>query len=207
MATVHTFPLGPLETNCYVVVNGGEAVAVDPGGDPGELVAFLNKEKATLTHILITHLHFDHIYGGKALADATGAKVHANPGDAFLMETEVGKGGFMGLPLVPEFQYAELRPGTAEFAGLCCEILPTPGHTPGSLSFHFPDLGCVFVGDLVFYRSVGRSDFPGGSHETLLHSVREHIFPLPEGTVLYPGHGPETTVGDEKNHNPYFAGF
>jgi hydroxyacylglutathione hydrolase len=84
-------------------------------------------------------------------------------------------------------------------------VLSTPGHTPGSLSFHFPESKIVFVGDLLFYRSIGRTDFQGGSMETLLRSVREQIFTLPGETVVYPGHGPETSVGDEKVHNPFFV--
>jgi glyoxylase-like metal-dependent hydrolase (beta-lactamase superfamily II) len=110
----------------------------------------------------------------------------------------------MGLPRIDDFSYEPIMPGETEFVGLPCTVMATPGHTRGSLSFYFPDAGAVFVGDLIFKRSIGRTDFPGGSMETLIASVRENIFTLPPETVIYSGHGPETTVGDEKNHNPFF---
>ncbi|WP_029895321.1 MBL fold metallo-hydrolase [Desulfohalovibrio reitneri] len=201
---VTTFPIGPLETNCYLLDNGGRAVAVDPGGEPGPLTSFLDREKLALDAVLITHLHFDHIYGASALTSRTGTKAYAPPGDEYLMRTELGRGGFMGLPQVDEFDYEPIEEGEYEFAGLPCHVLSTPGHTTGSVSFHFPDAGCVFVGDLLFYRSIGRVDFPGGDLETLKDSVRRKIFTLPDETTVYAGHMIETTVGDEKNHNPYF---
>lgn len=204
---IKTYQLGPLATNAYLLEGDGSAVVVDPGGDPSELLARLESQGLNLTHILLTHLHFDHIYGVRALAEATGAPVLASREDTFLMDTEVGAGGMMGLPKVPEFSFEPLAPGEVQLLGLQVNVLPTPGHTPGSLSFHFPAVKAVFVGDLLFYRSVGRTDFPGGSSETLAESVKTHIFTLPPETVVYSGHGPETTVGDEMNHNPFFAGF
>ncbi len=202
---IKDFQLGPLGTNGFVLDNGSQAVAIDPGGDPATMVAHLQGK--TLTHILITHLHFDHILGVRALAEATGAPIFASPKDAFLMDNEVGRGGMMGLPLVPEFEFDPIEPGEAEFVGLKCTVLSTPGHTPGSLSFYFPDAKVVFVGDLLFYRSVGRTDFPGGSSETLTQAVKEQIFTLPPDTTILSGHGPETSVSDEMNHNPFFSQF
>lgn len=202
---IKSFQLGPLGTNGYVLDNGSEAVVIDPGGDPAPMLDHL--KGMTLTHILVTHLHFDHIYGARALADTTSAPILANPDDAFLMDNEVGRGGMMGLPLVNPFDFDAIGPGESEFVGSACTVLHTPGHTPGSLSFYFPEATAVFVGDLLFYRSVGRTDFPGGSAETLKTSVKEQIFPLPPETVIYSGHGPETTVGDEKNHNPFFSDY
>jgi hydroxyacylglutathione hydrolase len=205
MITVHTFPLGPLETNCFLLVKNGSAVAVDPGGDPAKVLRTLERETITLTHVLNTHMHCDHIYGNLELSRRTGAPILGSPKDEFLLSTEIGGGGFMGLPRVSEFAYEPLEPGESAFLGEPCMVLSTPGHTPGSLSFHFPESKIVFVGDLLFYRSIGRTDFQGGSMETLLRSVREQIFTLPGETVVYPGHGPETSVGDEKVHNPFFV--
>ncbi|MBU1610325.1 MAG: MBL fold metallo-hydrolase [Proteobacteria bacterium] len=202
---IEKFQLGPLGTNAYVLDNGHEAVAIDPGGNPEPMIAHLGGK--TLTHILVTHLHFDHIYGVRALADATGATILAPSEDAFLMDTEVGRGGMMGLPLVNPFDFEAIGPGESEFLGYPCTVFQTPGHTPGSLSFYFPQAKAVFVGDLIFFRSVGRTDFPGGSASTLKQSVTENIFPLPPDTVIYSGHGAETTVGDEMNHNPFFSGY
>jgi len=204
---VRCFPLGPLQTNCFVISTAGEAVVVDPGGPPARVTEFLKQKGLALGHILLTHLHCDHIYGVKALADATGARVLASSADEFLMETELGAGGFMGLPLVEPFGCEPLPPGPAVFLGQPCEALPTPGHTPGSLSFYFPEAKRIFVGDLLFYRSIGRTDFPGGDMQALRHSVLERVFPLPGETVVHPGHGQNTSVGDERLHNPFFADY
>jgi len=204
---VRTFPIGPLETNCYLAFADGKAVAVDPGGDPAPLLSFMKQQGLTLTHILNTHLHFDHIFGNAALKAATGAPILANPEDAYLMDTELGKGGVWGLPLVDDFSYTELAPGDAEFLGAPCQVLHTPGHTPGSLTFYFPDSRVAFVGDLIFNRSIGRTDFAGGDLETLRQSVIERIFTLPDDVVLYSGHGVATTVKEEKLHNPFFSNF
>jgi len=201
---ITSFPLGPLETNCYVLDHEGRAVAVDPGGDPAEVVDFLRAGKLALEHILVTHLHFDHISGCAALARATGAPILAPEGDAYLLDTELGRGGVYGFPVVDPFDYQPLAEGPAKYAGLECRCVNTPGHTPGSFSFYFPAAGAAFVGDLIFYRSVGRTDFPGGSGEALKKAVQEHIFTLPGETVLYPGHGMETTVDAEHTHNPFF---
>lgn len=204
---IKTFPLGPLETNCFMLIEGKEAVVVDPGGAPDPLLKELEQNGLTLTHILNTHFHFDHIYGNKALAEATGAPILAPQGDEELLSTEVGGGGFMGLPKVAPFTFDPIELGETLFMGLPCSVLPTPGHSPASVSYYFPTALAVFVGDLLFQRSIGRTDFPGGSLETLQQSVRERIFTLPENVAVYPGHGAKTTVGEEKTHNPYFSSF
>lgn len=201
---ITTFPLGPLETNCHLLDHEGRALAVDPGGDPAEVLEFLRAEGLKLECILVTHLHFDHIYGCAACARATGASVLTPEGDAFLMDTELGRGGVFGFPRVEPFESAAAPLGEAEFIGLACRCLPTPGHTPGSVTYYFPQAGAAFVGDLIFYRSVGRTDFPGGSAEALKGAVQEHIFTLPGETRLYSGHGLDTTVADERTHNPFF---
>ena len=113
----------------------------------------------------------------------------------------------MGFPRTPSFSFTPLQEGELTLLGVTCRVLATPGHSPGSLSFYFQDLGAVFVGDLLFYRSVGRTDFPGSSEQELIRSVRSKIFTLPKETVVYPGHGPETTVGQEKLNNPFFTEF
>jgi hydroxyacylglutathione hydrolase len=201
---VRTFPIGPLQTNCFLLMEGSEALVVDPGGDPAPILSLLKEKKLTLTHIVVTHFHCDHIYGSAALHETTGAPILASPEDASLLDTELGAGGFMGLPLVEPFEYDALNPGETTFLGQPCTVMATPGHSPGSLSLYFPQASAVFVGDLIFYGSIGRTDFPGGSEKTLLESVVNNIFVLPEDTVIYSGHGPETTVGQEKRHNPFF---
>ncbi len=204
---VETFPLGPLQTNSFLACSGGLAAVCDVGGDPAPILAYLKKNSLTLTHILLTHLHCDHLYGVAALARATGAPVWGSGADRFLMDTELGGGGLMGLPLVAPFEFVDASPGEVEAAGRPCRILATPGHSPGGLSFYFPQDGVVFVGDLLFSRSVGRTDFPGGDHDQLLASVKEWIFTLPGDTAVYPGHGPATSVAQERRHNPFFSEF
>jgi len=204
---IKTFALGPLQTNCYVLAGDTEAVAVDPGGDPAAVVNYLKENGLTLTHILNTHLHFDHTYGNKALADATGAPIICGKDDTYLLDSWLGKGGDMGLPLVDAYECQEIAPGDAAYAGFSCKTFLTPGHSLGSLTYYFPEAKAAFVGDLIFYRSIGRTDFEGGDLEVLKSSVKDHIFTLPADTLLLSGHGPETTAGDEMNHNPFFSGF
>lgn len=204
---IKMFPLGPLETNCYVASSGTTAIAVDVGGDPAPVAAYLTEKGLRLEAILVTHLHCDHLYGVGELSRASGATVFAGAADAPLLDMEIGGGGLMGLPQVPPFSWEPLGPGELTLVGQTCRVLATPGHSAGSLSFYFPDSGAVFVGDLLFYRSIGRTDFPGGDYEALMRSVREAIFSLPPETVVYSGHGPATTVGDEMRHNPFFTEF
>ncbi len=201
---IDSFNLGPLETNCHVLSHQGLAVAVDPGGEPAEVLAHLRAQRLTLTQILVTHLHFDHIYGCARLAAATAAPILTPPGDAYLMESWLGRGGESGFPVVEPFASTPVAEGPATFAGLDCTCLSTPGHSPGSMTYYFAQAGAAFVGDLIFWRSVGRTDFPGGSSAQLKKSVLEKIFTLPGDTVLYSGHGLETTVDAERTHNPFF---
>ena len=197
---VLTFPLGPLETNCYLLVEGSEAVAVDPGGDPSTVVKYLNDNKLKLAAILNTHLHFDHVGGNAALAKATGAPIYLNKEDLFLLEA--ASGARFGLPKTEPFAYETMDAGETVLMGLRCTVIHTPGHSPGSLSFYFPDQGVLFSGDVLFYRDTGRSDLPGGSRPVLENeTIRGKLYKLPDETVVYPGHGPETTIGVEKVEN------
>ena len=200
---IETFPLGPLDVNCYLAWENGQAVAVDPGGDPAPVVAFLKSRDLTLDRILLTHFHFDHLYGVQALAEATGARAVASPEGEPLRRAGYGWNWFPGFKPVSDFDFDPLAPGPAAFAGQTCHVLATPGHAAGSLCYYFPQAKACFVGDVIFYRGVGRTDFPGGSFETLRTSITEQLFTLPDETVLYPGHGEPTTVGEERLHNPY----
>ena len=204
---ITTFPIGPLGTNCYVIDNGREALTIDVGGDPAPITAFLKNQGLTLLAILITHMHFDHLYGVRALQDATGVPCYVPAGDDCIANTEVARGGIWGMPLVPEFTSTRLPGKNILIGGFTCRVLPCPGHTPGGVSYYFEQAGVVFTGDSLFYRSLGRTDFPGGNHAQLIRSVRESLFTLPASTTAYPGHGPETTIGDEKAHNPFVGDF
>ena len=201
------FPLGPLDTNCYVIHTDKEAVVVDPGGPPDKVLEYLKSNGLTLTLILLTHLHFDHTYGVSPLVRITGAKTLASEEDRYMLSSEPGKGGMWGLPEVEPFDYQGLFPGDMPLLGGTCKVLATPGHTPGGLSFSFPDLKAVFVGDTLFFRSVGRTDFPRGDQATLMNSIRTQLFTLPDETVVYPGHADFTSIGDEKRNNPYVGDY
>ena len=196
------FNLGPLETNCLLVHNDKEALIVDVGGDPSEVLEYLRKNNLKLTDILVTHMHFDHVLGVADLVTATGAAVWANERDEYLMTGNKS----MGFPDPKPFKYTNVEEGEKSWLGLECQMLSTPGHTPGSISYYFKELGAIFCGDVLFYRSVGRSDFPGGNGDTLFASIRNKIYSLPEDTVVYPGHMQETKVGDEKRLNPFVKG-
>ena len=204
---IETFPLGPIETNCHVVYNDVDAVVVDPGGDMhgglGDVIALLQSRKLKVQAILCTHLHFDHIYGVAELQKLTGAPVYAPKGDAMLLDTEVGGGGAWGFPKVAPFTYADLPEGPHTFGSISCEVLTTPGHTPGSVSIYFPQMQSLLTGDLLFFHSVGRTDFPGSSSDQLRKSLHKKVFILPPETKVYPGHGPNTNVGEELANNPY----
>ncbi len=205
--SIETFSLGPLETNCYVVYQGSHAIVVDPGGDPRPVVKFLETAKLQLVAICLTHLHFDHLYGVADLHAATNAPIYTPSDDAFLLDTDSGKGGMWGFPHVKKFESSPLTEGEHTFGDLRLTSLHTPGHTPGSMSLHFPELNLVCTGDVLFYRAVGRSDLPGGNHDTLITSIKNKLFVLPPETVVYPGHGPESSIGDEMTNNPYCGSF
>lgn len=205
--SIAIFPIGPLATNSYIISKNDSAAAIDVGGDPHPLLKYLADKKLRLEAICITHLHFDHLYGVAELAETTGAQVYAPAGDGALANTESANGGMWGMPPVRPFNAVPLPLGPGFIAGMECIVLETPGHTPGGVSLYFPEDKCVFTGDALFYRSLGRTDFPGGNHQQLLRSIREKLFTLPDDTTVYPGHGEATTIGDERKHNPFCGEF
>ena len=134
----------------------------------------------------------------------THATVYTPEKDKVIASTVLGQGGSSGFPAVPKFESVSIEPGNkTEFAGLECKVLSVPGHTPGSVAYYFKKEKCVFVGDTLFLESIGRTDFPFSSHEQLVTSIRSELFSLPDDTIVYPGHGPETSIGYEKEHNAF----
>lgn len=204
---VATFPIGPLATNSYIFNVDADAVAIDVGGDPDEMLTYIAANSLTLRAICLTHMHFDHLYGVAELAGATGAPVYAPAGDAPIAHTESATGGIWGMPPVPPFKSQPLPEDRLVLGALDCHILKTPGHTPGGVSFYFSQQKVVFTGDALFYRSMGRTDFPGGSQNELLCSIRNVLFRLPDDVAVYPGHGPATTIGAERSQNPFCGEF
>ncbi len=204
---VNSFPLGPLGTNSYILDNGIEALAIDVGGDPADMLAFLSRNNLKLLAILITHRHFDHLYGVAALQKVLDVPCYLPSGDDVLRDSEAAQGGIWGMPMVPAFSETSLSEGSTRIGSFEITVLNTPGHTPGSVSYYIREAGCVFTGDALFYRSVGRTDFPMGDHQKLLASIRENLFTLPPETIVYPGHGPQSSIGDERQHNPFVGDF
>ena len=203
---IDRYELGPIGTNCYVVrVDRGadEAVVVDPGGDAAQLRLELARSGARCTAILITHGHWDHLGAVAELAEASGAPVHMAADEAVLLE-DVNAFTPPGVHLEP-YTPDVLLDGdeTLELAGMTFETIRVPGHSPAHLAYHSD--GSLFSGDLIFAGSVGRIDLPGGDWETLVGSIRSLTERFPPETVVYPGHGPETTLGAELARNPFLA--
>jgi hydroxyacylglutathione hydrolase len=203
---VDRYELGPLRTNCYVVRaerGAPEAAVLDPGGDAAALRLELAGSGARCTAILITHGHFDHVGGVADLAEGTGAPVYMPEGERDRLERypEFAPAGMPGRAYTPD---TLLHGGeTIEVAGLSFECVAIPGHSPAHVGFYAD--GCLFGGDLLFAGSVGRYDLPGADWDTLLDSVRTLLERYPPETVVYPGHGPETTLGEERERNPFLV--
>lgn len=201
-------PVGPLQANCYLVFDErGSACAIDPGGEPERLARIIQQKNLVVVAIFVTHGHFDHVEGVKGLQKSTGAPVYCSFGVAPVLKGEVGCSA-TGLP-IPALEEAAIRIVDEEakvpVGELTVEIISTPGHTPWDLTYEIG--GHLFTGDLIFYRSVGRTDFPGGDFGRLLESVKKLAARYPGTTPLHPGHMQSTTLGEELAFNPFLGGL
>lgn len=205
---IHVLPAGPLETNAYLLtdVARGEAVLVDAPMDVWpEVQELLRRKSCKLVALLITHGHFDHI-GDAARVQQSGVPLFAHERDRWMIETPQAMEFFAppGFRLEPSRIDRVVAQGdTFELLGETVEVRHVPGHCPGNVLFYFPKTGAAFVGDAIFAGGIGRTDFPDCGFEILEKSIRSQIYTLPEGTALFPGHGPETDVATEKATNPY----
>jgi glyoxylase-like metal-dependent hydrolase (beta-lactamase superfamily II) len=202
-------PVGMLQCNCSILGDeaSGEAIVVDPGDDIPRILAILERHKLTVKQILITHAHIDHIAGAARLKQLTGAPILYNPRDLPLVKMMDVQAGWLGMP-TPEVHPPDdtLEDGRViAITGLTGNILHTPGHTQGSVCLHLPTQNLLLAGDTLFAGSVGRTDLPGGDGPMLLRSIHNKILPLPDETVVVPGHGPKTTIGEERESNPFLA--
>jgi hydroxyacylglutathione hydrolase len=205
---VDTMPVGPLLTNCYLATcqETHEAVLIDPGWNDPILVQTIESRGAVVKAIVLTHAHFDHIGGLAALVERTGAPVVMHQDDVPLL-TRRGGADEWGIPIRPAPAPDRLvkEGDQVEIGALRFEVLFTPGHTPGHICLHEVSKSVLFDGDVLFRQGIGRTDLPGGSMEDLLDSIRHKLLALPDETVVYPGHGPATTIGDERRSNPWLV--
>jgi hydroxyacylglutathione hydrolase len=203
---IATLPVGLIQTNCYIAgcPETKEGAVIDPGGNPERILAEIERQGLSIKYVLNTHAHFDHTDANGAIVRATGATLALHPLELPLLKASGGAAQF-GLQADPsplpglELQDGdELAVGTLRF-----QVLHTPGHTPGHVCFFEQDEGVLFDGDILFYRSIGRTDLPGGSYPQMMDSIQRVLFALPDETAVYSGHGPATTIGDEKRLNPW----
>jgi hydroxyacylglutathione hydrolase len=199
-------PVGLIQTNCYVVgcEETKEGAIIDPGGHPERILSEVERQGLTVKYVLNTHAHFDHTDANGALVEATGATLALHPADQQLLAASGGAALF-GMradasppPGLDLHDRDELEIGNLRF-----QVFHTPGHTPGHVCFYEPEQGVLFDGDVLFRRGIGRTDLPGGSWGQLMDSIQRVLFSLPDETVVYSGHGPATTIGDEKRLNPW----
>ncbi|CAG1066127.1 Hydroxyacylglutathione hydrolase GloC [uncultured bacterium] len=211
MAEVITVIVGALEVNCYIVwdKDSGDGVIIDPGADAAEVEAAARERGVKVRCVLNTHGHFDHVGADAAIKAAFGAPVAIHPDDAPLMADAHEHGIFFGVstPKQPEPDML-LKDGQAvEFGGLRLRVIHTPGHTRGGICLYIEDGKILFTGDTLFAGSVGRTDFEGGSMDDLMASITRKLLPLGDEVRVLPGHGPESTIGEEKEINPFLAGI
>ncbi|MGI4827846.1 MAG: MBL fold metallo-hydrolase [Janthinobacterium lividum] len=204
-----TFPVGPLGCNCTVLGDetSGEATVIDPGAEIARILSVLAKHSLNLRQIVVTHAHIDHIAGALALKEITSAPILYREADLPLVAMMDQQAEWLGVAM-PEVAAPDHSPADAEVlqtGNMHGEILHTPGHTEGSLCVHLPEQGLLLAGDTLFAGSVGRTDLPGGNMRKLVTSIRERLLTLPDHTVVVPGHGRETTIGEERENNPFLA--
>jgi hydroxyacylglutathione hydrolase len=200
-------PVGPLQCNCSVFGDeeSREGLVVDPGDEIDQVLAVIRRHQLKIKAILITHAHIDHIGGARKLKQATGAAVYMNANDAELKKTLGVQAGWLGVPEPEQVDIdAPIKDGDRIIMGAAeFHVLHTPGHTQGSVSLWIPSERKLVAGDTLFRDSIGRTDLPGGDGRQILRSIHDKLLPLPSETVVIPGHGDNTTIGRERQFNPF----
>ena len=204
---LETIVVGPMEVNCYILARGKntQAVIIDPGAEERKINNVLKKHSLTPGIVINTHGHYDHI----GCDEKFGVPVYVHPDDAaMLRDPKLNLSGFFAIPYKVAAEIKTLREGEAvEADGIALKVLHIPGHTRGGIALVLlePEHGVVFTGDTLFCQGIGRSDLDGGDAELLARSIRDKLFVLPDATRVYPGHGPSSTIGEEKQSNPYIS--
>ena len=199
---------GVYQENCYILADPetGDAVIIDPGEDSDLFLRRMETEGFTLRAVWLTHAHLDHILGVKDVVERSGAPLHMHPADRPLYDGIAEQGAWLGVqaPQPPAPDHDLAHGDALQLGGFEFEVRHVPGHSPGSVAF--VGHGVAIVGDAIFAGSVGRVDLPGGDGGTLLASIRDQLMTLPDETIVYSGHGPETTIGAERRMNPFVTG-
>jgi hydroxyacylglutathione hydrolase len=208
---LETFPVGPLQCNCTILGDeeAGEAIVIDPGDEIGRIHRRLTGLRLKVKQILITHAHIDHVGSALKLKRLTGAPILLNENDLPLLKMMEMQAGWLGMD-TPETAPPDESLADGLVVGLeryPAQVLHTPGHTQGSVCLHFAPLKMVIAGDTLFAGSIGRTDLPGGNSRQILESIQSRLLGLPEETRVLPGHGPTTTIGEERNSNPFLRGL
>ena len=206
---LETFPVGPLQCNCTILGDPAtlEAIVIDPGEEISRIHRRLTELGLKLTQILITHAHIDHIGGALKLKRLTGAPILLNENDLPLVAMMAEQAAWLGVP-TPETEAPDgglLDGQQVGMASFPAQVLHTPGHTQGSVCLHFAPLNLLIAGDTLFAGSIGRTDLPGGNSRQILDSIHDRLLVLPSETRVLPGHGPVTTIGQEKLRNPFLS--
>ncbi len=200
-------PVGPLQCNCSVIGDETthEAMVIDPGDDIADILALIQKHNLQVKRIVITHAHIDHVGGAMKLRAATGAPILLNHNDYTLLKMLDLQAAWIGMesPGKVEIDHSLGESDRVEAGALLANVMHTPGHTEGSICLHFPAQKKLIAGDTLFAGSIGRTDLPGGSFDKIISSLQEKLLALPDETIVVPGHGPLTTIGAERESNPF----
>ena len=210
MISIQGFTFNPVSENTYVLYDeSGECVIIDPGmydaAEQNTLVRFIREQQLKPVLLLNTHCHYDHVFGNRFVYDNWGLKPRFHHGELAVLQAMPSYVPMMGLQyeLSPEPEEFLPETGTVHFGNSALELIFAPGHSPAHLCFYAREDNFLIGGDVLFYTSIGRTDLPGGSYTQLISSIRNNLFILPDDCRVFPGHGPATTIGFEKLHNPF----
>jgi hydroxyacylglutathione hydrolase len=200
-------PVGPLQCNCSIIGDEStlQAMVIDPGDDIADVQGLIQKHSLQVKQIVITHAHIDHVGGAMKLRAATGAPILINENDYALLKMLDVQAAWLGMkdPGKVEIDHSPAELEKLQAGSLTANVLHTPGHTEGSICLYFPAEQKLIAGDTLFAGSIGRTDLPGGSFEKIIRSIKDKLLALPDQTVVVPGHGPLTSIGEEREINPF----